>query len=90
MTRGIDIRLPNVRKGDHGLVQEDQGERRYVWCCCVNVRMIYCMRARRDVIHAPHALLQLAISRGCLVKDNTHNYNNVSDYYIYTTKSQLI
>ena len=38
MTRGMDIRLPNVRtEGDHGLVQEDQGELTRVCCCAAHI-----------------------------------------------------
>ena len=61
VTRGMDIRLPNVRRGDHGLVQEDQGELRRVCCCAAHVNdvriNIYCMH---DVMSytLPHALLQ--------------------------------
>ena len=37
MTRGMDISLPNVRRGDHGLVQEDQGELRCMCCCAAHI-----------------------------------------------------
>ena len=50
----MDIRLPNVRRGDHGLVQEDQGELRELRCAAhINDVRIKCiLYARRDVIHA--------------------------------------
>ena len=42
-------------EGDHGLVQEDQGELRRVCCCAAHINdahINYILYAQRDVIHA--------------------------------------
>ena len=57
-------------EGDHGLVQEDQGKLRRVCCCAAHlndVRIKYILYAQRDVIHAPHALLQPSRRRTVLL-----------------------
>ena len=59
VTRGMEFVCLMSAEGDHGLVQEDQGELRRVCCCAAHVNdiRVYCMH---DVTSYTllHALLQ--------------------------------